>query len=178
VDQAAFSIALASWHDFFLAAGSASAALLGLLFVGVSINIASLSPDTRPEFRVWANIGFSNLLYVVGLSLIMLIPGAHPETIAISFVVVGVLGIARIATRTVDLYRARSGWTRRRDMVRRIAWTIAADVLLLAIAATLVTSDDTQVLLATPIVVFVLMLGAADVAWDLLVWETRPPRAP
>jgi hypothetical protein len=45
-------------------------------------------------------------------------------------------------------------------------------------AASYQVSGDARWLLATTIVVFVLLLGAADVSWDLLVRESEevPPR--
>lgn len=160
-----FGEALASWHDFYLAVGSASAALLGLLFVGVSISIAARSGPERGLTTARANLAFSNLLYLVGLSLVVLLPGVEPSTVAISFSVIAALGLLRIARQGARL-RASAGF-------RRVAWTIAADLILVVIAYQLASTGDGRWLLATPIVVLVLLLGAADVAWDLLVRESE-----
>jgi hypothetical protein len=50
----AFAAAELGWHDFFLAAAGASAALLGLLFVGVSINLAAIAGEERVDVRARA----------------------------------------------------------------------------------------------------------------------------
>ena len=44
-----FEQALQSWHDFYLTAGAASATLVGLLFVGLSLHIRVVvsHPDVR-----------------------------------------------------------------------------------------------------------------------------------
>ena len=70
---AEFASSIVGWHDFFLATSGASAALLGLLFVGVSINLATIAAAERVDLRARARLAFANLLYVLGISLVMLI---------------------------------------------------------------------------------------------------------
>jgi hypothetical protein len=177
MDPKAFEVALDSWHDFYLATASASAALLGLLFVGVSINLSSITAAERVDLRTRANLAFSNLLYLLGLSLIILVPGADAGTIAISFTVVAALGLLRIVRRVASLRRAKDKARKQRDTVRRLAWTFVADLMLLYIAASL-SSGDARWLLALTIVVFVLLVGAADVSWDLLIRESDEAHPP
>ena len=171
-----FDAALASWHDFYIAVGSASAALLGLLFVGVSISISSLPARQRRDVTTRANLAFSNLLYLLGLSLIVLMPDSDPTTIAISFAVIAALGLLRIARRVRGLRfrtRRRLEW----DTIRKVGWTVAADLLILWVAWRIALPIDASWLLAMPIIVLILLVGAADVAWDLLVRESSAERA-
>lgn len=167
-----FTVAVDGWHDFYLAVGSASAALLGLLFVGVSINLSSISVSERLDLRTRADQAFSNLLYLLGLSLVILVPNADPSFLAISFAFIAGLGLIRILRRVLAL-RGQRGVQSRRSTLRRLAWTLVADLLLAYIAISLASSGSPDWLLATPIVVLVLLLGAADVAWDLLVRESE-----
>jgi hypothetical protein len=176
VDVQAFRTAVETWHDFYLAVGSAAAALLGLLFVGVSINLASLSGTERADIRTRANLAFSNLLYLLGLSLVVLVPGTDASFLSISFTSIAVLGLLRLARRIVALVRSGDGSWKRRDTIRRLAWTLLADLLLLYIARSIAVTNDAGWLMATPIVVLVLLLGAADVSWDLLVRESEEAR--
>lgn len=168
-----FTETLTSWHDFYLAVGSASAALLGLLFVGVSISVASLPSGERLEVTTRANLAFSNLLYLVGLSLVVLMPGVEASTVAISFAVIAGLGLLRIARQLLRLRRRKDGQRPAWQTIRRLGWTAVADLLLASIAWGIGTIGDGRWLLATPVVVLVLLLGAADVAWDLLVRESE-----
>ncbi len=173
-----FGQALAGWHDFYLAVGSAAAALLGLLFVGVSISLSALPGAERREVTTRANLAFSNLLYLVGLSLVVLMPDVEPSTVAISFAVIAALGLLRIGRQVARLRGASSPGRMTWQTARRVAWTVVADLLLALVAYQLASSADSRGLLATPIVVLVLLLGAADVAWDLLVRESRESREP
>ncbi len=175
MNEPSFVAALDSWHDFYIAAASASAALLGLLFVGVSINLAAITGDERLDLRTRADLAFSNLLYLLGISLITLIPAVEPGTLAISFAVIAVLGLFRIARRIRALVRGNSGPWARRDTARRLAWTVAADVLLMWVAAELAITADPRWMLATTLVAFMLLLGAADVAWGLMLREPSGP---
>ncbi len=77
-----FAASVLGWHDFFLAAAGASAALLGLLFVGVSINLASIAADERIDLRTRAAQAFTNLVFVMVIGLIMLIPDQAPSLTA------------------------------------------------------------------------------------------------
>ena len=176
MDPTAFQVTVDSWHDFYLATASASAALLGLLFVGVSINLSTVTAAERLDLRTRANLAFSNLLYLLGLSLIVLIPGVDAGSLAISFTFVAALGLLRLVRRAVGLVRTNGGIWRQRDTLRRLAWTFVADLLLLYIAASLASSGDARWLLALTIVDFVLLIGAADVSWDLLVRESEEAR--
>jgi modulator of FtsH protease len=168
-----FASALEGWHDFYLAVGSASAALLGLLFVAVSINLAAITAAERADLRARANVAFSNLLYLLILALIMLIPDEAATGVVIGFAVLGAGGLVRSARRVPALVRRQSGAWRRLGTWRQIVWTVVADLLLLLIAASLAMSGDPDWLYVTLAVVFVLLIGAADVAWDLLVRESE-----
>ncbi len=170
MDASAWGAALESWHDFYLAIASASAALLGLLFVGVSINLARITAAERVDLRTRADLAFSNLLYLLGISLIALIPALDPGSLSISLAFVAGLGLLRLARRGIALLRHPRGAHDFRT-IRRIAWTLVADLLLLLVAARLLNGQDPHWLLVLPVAVFLLLIGSADVAWSLLVLE-------
>lgn len=102
----AFAAAALGWHDFFLAVAGASAALLGLLFVGVSINLSTIAADERVDLRVRASQAFSNLLAVLVIALLMLIPDPDPQPTAIGLAVVAGLGLLRVAANLYSVVRA------------------------------------------------------------------------
>lgn len=170
MDATAWAAAIGSWHDFYLAIASASAALLGLLFVGVSINLASITAAERVGLRTRADLAFSNLLYLLGISLIALIPSLDAGSLAISLAFVAGLGLLRLGRRAVGLVHHGR---RAADLhtIRRMAWTLVADLMLLFVAARLPNADDAHWLLVLPVAAFLLLVGSADVAWSLLVLD-------
>jgi hypothetical protein len=62
----------AAWHDFFLTAGTAAAALTGLLFVALSIHLDRILG--HPEHRFRARGNFFGLTVVMVMALVVLIP--------------------------------------------------------------------------------------------------------
>ncbi|HEX7496559.1 MAG TPA: hypothetical protein VF349_07985 [Candidatus Limnocylindrales bacterium] len=119
-----FQTGVDSWHDFYIAVGSASAALLGLLFVGVSINLSSIAVAKRADVRTRADLAFSNLLYLLCVSLIILIPSADAYSLAVSLTAVAGVGLLRIGRRVVGLRRGTDGSWRGRATIRRLSWTL------------------------------------------------------
>ena len=61
-----------AWHDFFLTAGTAAAALTGLLFVALSIHLDRILGHAEHRFRARGN--FFGLTVVLVTSLLVLIP--------------------------------------------------------------------------------------------------------
>jgi hypothetical protein len=165
----AFGALLISWHDFFLAAAGASAALLGLLFVGVSINLAAIAAEERVDARARAAQAFSNLLFVLVIALIMLIPDIDPTTLAASLAVIAAFGLYRVGRNVYSVYLERERFRNRLATVRRIGWTVVADVVLVFTAWRIWDSTGAAVVIPNlVIVVFVLLIGAADIAWEIL----------
>jgi hypothetical protein len=173
VNASVFQAGVDSWHDFYLAVGSASAALLGLLFVGVSINLSSIAVEKRADLRTRADLAFSNLLYLLCVSLIVLIPSADAYSLAVSLAAVAAVGLVRVGRRVIGLIRGGDRSWKGRATIRRVSWTVVADLVLLYVAVSLAARNDAIPLYYATFVVFVLLIGAADVAWGLLVEETE-----
>jgi hypothetical protein len=169
----AFAAAALGWHDFFLAAAGASAALLGLLFVGVSINLTAIAGEERVDLRARAGQAFANLLFVLVIALLMLIPDPDPGSIALGLAVIAALGLLRVAQNMYTIARGRMPFGGRLQTARRIGWTVVADVVLIFTASRIWASAEAAVIQNLVTVVLVLMVGAADVAWEMLVEVSR-----
>jgi hypothetical protein len=102
----------------------------------------------------------------------MLIPESQPGSIAIALAVIAGLGLLRAVRNVYAIAKGTVRFGGRIQTVRRMGWTLAADVILIYTAARLWSSADGAIEnLVT--VVFVLMVGAADVAWEMLVEVSR-----
>jgi hypothetical protein len=169
----AFAAVELGWHDFFLAAAGASAALLGLLFVGVSINLAGIAGEERVDLRARAGQAFVNLVFALVIGLLMLIPDPDPVSIAFGLAVIAGLGLLSVARNLYPVLRGRARVPNWVQIARRIAWTAIADLILIFTAARIGFSADASAIQNLVTVVFVLLIGAADVAWEMLVEVSR-----
>jgi hypothetical protein len=87
------SLQAAQWHDMFLAIAGAAAALAGLLFVAVSINLTRIL-----EFEILPTRAVETLSIMVGLLLlavIMLIPGQSTTVLGAEILALG-LGLTAL----------------------------------------------------------------------------------
>jgi hypothetical protein len=94
---------VSEWTDFFVAAAGASAALAGLVFVAVSINVERILQFKGLPERALATVLL--LLSVVLVALICLIPGQSREALAAELLVVS-LGFAGTILRLTSPARA------------------------------------------------------------------------
>ncbi len=168
----AYGAVLAPWHDFFLASAGATAALLGLLFVGVSINLTTISAAERVDLRARAGQAFANLVFVLVIALLMLVPDRAPTDVALGLAAVAAVGLFRVVRNAATLRGSMSAVHRGstwRATLRRIGWTAVADVLLLFTAWRIWDSGGQAAVISNlVVVVLVLLLGAADISWEML----------
>jgi hypothetical protein len=169
VTAADFASSLDAWHDFYLAAAGASAALLGLLFVGISINLASITADERTDLRALAEHAFANLLWALVVALIMLEADPRADGVGSGLAIVAGVGLLR-AIRSFGLVRRLS--TGRVSAARRLSWTLVANLLIGYVATRFLLASDAGAAVVLMTALFVLMLGAADIAWTMLVEVT------
>lgn len=96
----------ADWGNFFMAQVGASAALLGLLFVGVSLNLARILAARHLPQRALLAMGL--LLVVMLISMIVLIPQLSPRLLGGIILVPGL--VLFVAGHNIErsLYRSRA----------------------------------------------------------------------
>jgi hypothetical protein len=96
-------VAPASFHDFFSASATTAGALIGLLFVAISVTPGKVTGATaRAEHQVTAGAAFTALVNTLVFSLAALLPGSGLSTTAI---ILGAAGLASTAGLGLLLYR-------------------------------------------------------------------------
>ncbi|HJP74774.1 MAG TPA: hypothetical protein VJ914_10925 [Pseudonocardiaceae bacterium] len=114
-----------SFHDFFIGATSVAGALIGLLFVAISVAPAALTGKAEHiEQRVHAAAAMSAFLNTLMLSLLTLIPGVQlrPGVLVLSLVGTSAT-IALIAVVVIEaLAPASRGVLSVRRRVRAVVW--------------------------------------------------------
>ena len=96
-------VAAASFHDFFSASATTAGALIGLLFVAISVTPGKVTGATASaEHQVTAGAAFTALVNTLVFSLAALLPGSGLSTTAI---ILGAAGLASTAGLGILLYR-------------------------------------------------------------------------
>lgn len=94
---------IGTWSEFYVAAAGASAVLLGLVFVGLSIHI-DRSQDRLPV-RGLAIEAATSLFYPVIIALTMLIPEGRPQTQAALLTVTAAFGFWSSGQASIEARR-------------------------------------------------------------------------
>jgi uncharacterized iron-regulated membrane protein len=164
MDQATF----VSWHDFYVTMGTASASLIGLLFVSLSLNLDVITGESRDDLRAFAEQAFNSFSSVLLIAVFFLIPEHAPGVLGGLYVLLGVIGGYRMLRRAPAVWRGR-----RRDRLGEAAfWRFvlpAAAVLGLVAAGFGLLLDQPNAPYWLVAVIIGLLMSAARSSWDLLV---------
>jgi hypothetical protein len=83
-----FYATLQSWQNFYFMLGGASASLLGLMFVALSLGMNLITEETVEGARIWVNPSVFYFALALFLAAVMLIPDNSPQFIAIVLYIV------------------------------------------------------------------------------------------
>jgi hypothetical protein len=160
---------LASWHDFFLLACTIGATLLGLLFVSVSVNAATIVSGEHAYLRLLAEQAYQSYIIVVLMGLLFLFPGRDWNGAAQVFGYMGLGGLVWSAWRAVRLIGTplmKFGVVR---TIRRMLSPIVAYVLMCIAGLWMQRQTDASALVMVAAAAITLVVGATATSWDLLV---------
>jgi hypothetical protein len=153
---------LLRWHDFYVASTGATAVLLGLTFVGLTIHLERRGLDTVR--RSLALSSATSLVYALLTSLLMLVPQGVPYVQAIGLWVIAVAGLI---SAQAALAEARRGHVSRGVLALEFVTPYAALVLLVLAGFGFVLSLEPALWMAGA-VIFLLVVAGTQSAWDLL----------
>ena len=158
-----FSEQLAAWRDFYVAAATSAAALVGLLFVSLSLH----GMATRGDMTSIARTAFVAYVSILIVSFLVLTPTLNETVFGVTLIVAAAVnGRASIAVLLGVIRGSRSAIGRGFALVRLVISVLA--LLLLATAGTLslwAKSDFNLIALS----IAVLGIQAARSSWDLLI---------
>ncbi|MGH3002284.1 MAG: hypothetical protein ACRDM1_06440 [Gaiellaceae bacterium] len=154
-----------AWHDFFVMLGGASAALAGLVFVGLSIHARAVASD--PLHRVRARNLTAGIVSVTIMSALVLTPGQGLTALGVELVIGGAF-LGFVFSAPLRLYRTRvdSG------LLARTAGAVAASVLTVWAGASLLAHGGGGLYFLVVSGLFGILLNVFG-AWTLLVGLAR-----
>jgi hypothetical protein len=162
--------AIGQWSDFYVAATGASAVLLGLVFVGLSIHF-DRSRRGLPV-RGLAIEAATSLFYPLIISLAMLIPEGRPQAQAVLLTTIAVFGFWASGAAFLEARRRRPQPI---ALVLRflVPWLA---MVVLAVAGLGLALTWAPALWLVAAVVFVHLTVGTQNAWDLLLGAAPPER--
>jgi hypothetical protein len=155
----------AGYHDFFNGCASVAGALIGLLFVALSVSPAKLTgAESSAEHQIRAAAAFSALVNTLVVALSALLPGTSLGDVGITL---GAAGLASTSGMVIVLYREHKQKVGRGD-VRMLAILAALYGLQLANAVQLDGSprDGSGVSRQAWLLIFFFLFGIAR-SWQL-----------
>lgn len=155
-------------HDFFLASGGVAGALIGLLFVAISVSADRLARQGHAAqlHRVRASAALTAFLNALVVSLFALIPG---HKIGLTAVAVGILGLGFVAAAQLSLWREEHiRWATVRDAVFLIGLVVVFVLQVITGVQIVIQPDDSgNVNQIAALVIICFLIGIAR-AWELI----------
>jgi hypothetical protein len=155
-------------HDFFLASGGVAGALIGLLFVAISVAADRLArQNTEAQLhRVRASAALTAFLNALMVSLFALVPG---HKIGPTSVIVAILGLVWVAAALLSLRSVRHvRWFTLRDLVFLVALVVVFVVQLITGVQIIMQPDDSGNVNTIAVLVIVCFLIGIARAWRLI----------
>jgi hypothetical protein len=158
----------ANIHDFFVGTLSVAGALIGLLFVAISVSMDRLTREVAGAqlHRIRASAALSAFTNALVISLFALIPG---EKIGWTAVAVGVAGILFVLASLLSLVRLREvGWRTVRDGVFLVGLMVVFVLQLISGLSVAYNPGDAGSVSTIAILVAVCFLIGIARAWELI----------
>ena len=155
-------------HDFFLASAGVAGALIGLLFVAISVSAERMARERTGAqlYRVSASAALTAFTNALVVALFGLIPGNKLGTTSVS---VAIVGLMFVAAAMISLARQRAvGWRSVREAVFLVALAATFIVQLVVGARLIARPADSGPVNTIAIMVVVCFLVGISRAWELI----------
>lgn len=157
-----------SIHDFFLASAGAGGALIGLLFVAISVSAERLSrPGVDAQLhRIRASAALTSFLNALVVSLFALLPGHKigPTSLAVS-----ITGLLFVAASMLSLIRVRgTSWPAVRDGVFMLGLVVVFVMQLIDGLSVTSNPGDAGAVSTIGVLVVVCFIIGISRSWELI----------
>lgn len=158
------------WHEFYMLLGTASATLVGLLFVAATVGSGVFTSDRRAPLRAFLSASVVHFSSILAVCLIVMVPVQNWVSFGVMILGCGAFGLAYCGLVWRDM--VREGLNASIDLEDRI-WYVAVPVVGYLLEAgtgvTLALRLDLGCA-ALALAMGVLMLAGVHNAWDITIW--------
>ena len=166
-----FIQALRDWQNFYFMIGSASATLMGLLFVALSVGAGRATPDSIHSVRAFVTPSYSYFFAVLVVAAIMLIPS---ETFNSLGCLLAVFGLGNIGYTLLQFWRMLQHHQQRQPLdPDHWFWFFLfplVSYLLVVGSAIGVLNNASGYLNGIAVAMLILMVVSLRNAWHTFVW--------
>lgn len=160
---------MSEWHDFYVAVAGASAALTGLVFVGISISLTKiLSIKGLPDRALLSLVLLLNVLII---SILFLVPQQMNKTLGIEVLIVGIIIWLIILNLDLRIFKHKQRQYRKAYTLYLIIDHAATLPFIIAGVALIIGSTN-GVYWVVPAILFSIIKAVLD-GWVLLVEINR-----
>lgn len=163
------------WHDFYVLVGTASATLIGAMFVVASIGSGHITHESAATTRAFVTPTVIHLSAALIGSIVTMVPALAAPWAGVIFGLGGIAGLAYSGAVLAEVRRRRKlVWSDR-------AWyaliPIVGYAAALAAAALFFLRDAASLDVLAPALVLLLVAGIRN-AWDLILYFVAEGRRP
>ena len=163
----------ASWHEFFLMAGTAAVTLAGLLFVAISLHVDALVHESRQHLLSFARLILFSYVGVLVLSLVMLVPAFSLRITAFQLVIMSIPLLGWTVRLSFGQEGAEHAEFSRAVLRRRALLSLLGFGFMAVTGLMMILTDRFEFLYWVVGAVCMLLGNAAGASWDLLVRTAR-----
>ena len=166
-----FSAAVGPWQNFYILVGTASATLIGLLFISITFGSRLVTPESVAVARAFYDPVLTHFAQVLIVSCVMLMPTMTATIAGVALLVISAVRLFGMIT----IYRQTAAAAKRSNDIELSDWlssiVIPGIAHLVQAASGIAFLADAQIAFTgLAAVALVVLINALYAAWEMIVW--------